>query len=110
MSKSPQPLPRLPCLSILFITSVAAQGSPENGPSNESGYNDGAIPGGIGYAGPEGEAGSSGGSRGSVNLSTGAQVAIIVVAVVVAIIGGIYVPPASFVSWTRHTCRLGHRC
>ena len=94
---------RLPFLSILFIASVAAQGSPENGPSDESGYEDGAIPGGIGYVGPEGEAGSSGASRGSVNLSTGAQVAIIVVAVVVAIIGSTF-PTVSFVSWT-HTWR-----
>lgn len=79
---------------MLFISSAAAQVSPENGPSDETGYDDGSIPGSVGYVGPEGEEGSRGSSKGSVNLSTGAQIAIIVVAVLVAIIASAYPPRA----------------
>ncbi|KAL1960380.1 hypothetical protein VTO42DRAFT_8340 [Malbranchea cinnamomea] len=73
--------------ALFFAVYVAAQGNPENGPSDVTGYDDGAIPGGVGYADPDADEGSSGDSRGSVNLSTGAQVAIIVIAVIVVILG-----------------------
>jgi hypothetical protein len=47
-----------------------------------------AKPGSIDFVGDTGDEGSAGDSKGSVNLSTGGQVAIIVIVVVVVVLGG----------------------
>ncbi|KAK2782933.1 hypothetical protein FQN53_009534 [Emmonsiellopsis sp. PD_33] len=67
---------------------VSRQVSPENGgPEPEGGTDFGIIPGSIDDPNASGDAGAAGTSKGSVNLSTNAQIAIIVVVSVVVVLG-----------------------
>lgn len=77
-------------LFLLIINSPLSAALPKPVPTDSPPNKDGAIPGGVDETGADDSAGAGGKPGGSVNLSKGAQIAIIVIVTLVVIFGGIY--------------------